>query len=126
MIELLLKGDTQVDFEDISKELLLSAAKKGHEDVVRLLLDTGKTDLDARDNDGQTPLLWAARNGHVTIVKLLLATEKVDVNAKGKNSWTPLSWATEGGHKDVVEVLLKAGAKLDCEYTVYDISKSAL
>ena len=124
VIELLLKGDTQVDLEDISKELLFSAAKKGHKDVVRLLLDTGKTDLDARDNDGQTPLLWAARNGHGAIVKLLLATGTVDVNAKNENSWTPLSWATEGGYKDVVELLLKAGAKVDYEYTV-DVSKSA-
>ncbi|KAF2473981.1 uncharacterized protein BDR25DRAFT_312139 [Lindgomyces ingoldianus] len=43
VIELLLKGDTQADLEDISNELMFSAAKKGHEDVVRLLLDTGKT-----------------------------------------------------------------------------------
>ena len=73
--------------EDISKELLFSAAKKGDEDVVRLLLDTGKTDLDARGTKhGWTPLSWAARNGHLAIVKLLLATGKVDVNAKNKNS----------------------------------------
>ncbi|KAF1950654.1 ankyrin [Byssothecium circinans] len=85
MIELLLKGDTQVDFEDISKELLFSAAKKGHEDVVRLLLNTGKTDLDARDNDSETPLSWAARNGHGAIVKLLLATGYVNVNWKDTN-----------------------------------------
>lgn len=51
VIKLLLKGDTQVDLEDISKELLFSAIKKGHKDVVRLLLNTGKTDLDARDNN---------------------------------------------------------------------------
>ncbi|KAH8695748.1 ankyrin repeat-containing domain protein [Phaeosphaeriaceae sp. PMI808] len=96
VIELLLKGGTQVDLEDISKELLFSAAKKGHEDVVRLLLDTGKTDLDVRDNDSQTPLFWAARNEHKAIVKLLLATGKVDVNAKNKDGWAPLSHAIEG------------------------------
>ncbi len=124
VIEVLVKGDTQVNLEDISKELLFSAAKKGHEDVVRLLLDTGKTDLDARDNDDQTPLLWAARKGHKAIVKLLLATEKVDVNTKDKDSWTPLSWATEGGRKDMVELLLKAGAKADYEYTI-GVSRSA-
>ena len=125
VIELLLKGDTKVVLEDISKELLFSAAKKGHKDVVRMLLDTGKTDLDARDNDGQTPLSQAARNGHRATVKLLLTTGKVDVNAKNKNSWTSLSWATEGGYKDVVELLLKAGAKVDYEYTV-DVSEPAL
>jgi ankyrin repeat domain-containing protein 50 len=118
VIELLLKGDTQVGLKDISKELLFSAAKKGHEDVVRLLIDTGKTDLDVRDNDGQTPLSQAARNGHGATVKLLLTTGKVDINTKNKNGWTPLLWAIEEGHKDVVELLLEVGAKVDYEYTV--------
>jgi ankyrin repeat protein len=125
IIKLLLKGDTQVDFEDISKELLFSAAEKGHEDVVRLLLDTGKTDLDAKDDYGQTPLLVAARNGHGAIAKLLLATGEINVHTEDRDGWTPLSWATEGGYKDVVELLLKAGAKIDYEYTVYG-SKSTL
>lgn len=34
VIKLLLKGDTKVNLEDISKELLFSAAKKRHKDVV--------------------------------------------------------------------------------------------
>lgn len=124
MIKVLLKEDTQVNLEEISKELLFAAAKKGHEEVVRRLLDTGKTDLDARDNDGQTPLMLAARKGHGAVVKLLLATGKANVNAKNKDSWTPLSWATEEGSKDMAELLLKAGAKVDYEYGV-DVSKSA-
>jgi len=119
VIELLLKGDIQVDFEEVSKELLLSAAKEGHEDVVRLLLDTDKINLDARDNDGQTPVSWATRNGHEAIVKLLLATERVDVNTEDNHGWTPLSWATEGGCKDVVKLLLNAGAKADHKYIIF-------
>ncbi|KXX74246.1 Vegetative incompatibility protein HET-E-1, partial [Madurella mycetomatis] len=43
------------------------AAENGHEAVVRLLLDTGKVDIDTRDNMGQTPLSWAARNGHEAV-----------------------------------------------------------
>lgn len=92
--------------------------------MVRRLLDTGKTDLDARDNDGQTPLMLAARKGHGAVVKLLLAMGKANVNAKNKDSWTPLSWATEEGSKDMAELLLKAGAKVNYEYGV-GVSKSA-
>ena len=40
--------------------------------LVKLLLDTGKVDVDAKDKDGQTPLPGAAISGHVQVVKLLL------------------------------------------------------
>ena len=59
------------------------------------------------------------------MVRLLLETGNVNVNWKSKTTWTPLSYAIEGGHEDMVELLLKAGAKVDYEYTVY-VSKSAL
>jgi ankyrin repeat protein len=47
------------------------AAKNGHEAVVKLLLETGKVDIDSKDCYGQTPLWIAAENGHKAIVKLL-------------------------------------------------------
>ena len=48
------------------------AAQNGHEAVVKLLLETGKVDVDSKDKGyGQTPLSWAAQNGHEAVVKLL-------------------------------------------------------
>jgi len=44
----------------------------GHEAVVKLLLETGKADIDSKDTrSGRTPLEWAAGNGHGAVVKLL-------------------------------------------------------
>ncbi len=51
------------------------AAENGHEAVVKLLLGTGKVDVDARDDKyGRTPLSCASENGHEAVVKLLLST----------------------------------------------------
>ena len=48
------------------------AAKRGHEAVVRLLLEKG-AELEAKEDDfGQTPLSLAAGWGHEAVVKLLL------------------------------------------------------
>jgi ankyrin repeat protein len=43
----------------------------GYKDIVELLLDTSKIDVDAKDNDGQTPLTLTAEYGHIDIVELL-------------------------------------------------------
>lgn len=49
----------------------------GVEAVAKLLLDTGKIDVDSKDSCGQTPLRWAAYGGHEAVVKLLLETGKL-------------------------------------------------
>jgi ankyrin repeat protein len=40
--------------------------------MVKLLLATGKVDIDPKDSEhGRTPLSWAAEGGHEAVVKLL-------------------------------------------------------
>jgi ankyrin repeat domain-containing protein 50 len=81
-------------------------ARRGHEAVVKLLLETGKADVDSKDTeDGRTPLSWAARSGHKAVVKLLLETGKVNVDSKSNSGKTPLSWAAGSGHEAVVKLL---------------------
>jgi ankyrin repeat protein len=49
-------------------------AKRGNEAVVKLLLETGKVNVDCMDTDGRTPLWWAAHGlyeGHKAVFKLL-------------------------------------------------------
>jgi len=51
---------------------LSRAAGGGHEAVVKLLLETGKVDVDSKDSySGRTPLSYAAESGHEAVVKLL-------------------------------------------------------
>jgi ankyrin repeat protein len=46
------------------------AAEKGHEAVVKLMLEKG-ADLESKDKFGQTPLSRVAEMGHEAVVKLL-------------------------------------------------------
>ncbi|KAH0538836.1 hypothetical protein FGG08_004612 [Glutinoglossum americanum] len=73
-VEMLLheQDSTGIALENKVDTPLSWAAENGHEAIVKLLLATGKVDVDSKDNYyGQTPLSWAAENGHEAIVKLL-------------------------------------------------------
>ncbi|OBS16297.1 hypothetical protein FPOA_13082 [Fusarium poae] len=88
---------------------LLWAARNGSEAMVKMLLDTGKVDFDAKDYIGRTPLSLAAENGHEAVVKMLVDTGKVDFDAKDYIGRTPLSLAAENGHEAVVKMLVDTG-----------------
>ncbi|KAL7794329.1 ankyrin repeat-containing domain protein [Trichoderma ceciliae] len=91
---------------------LLWATRKGHEDVVNLLIDA-HANLEVRDKEqSATPLIWAARNGYENIVSLLLQ-RGADVNARDHSERTPLSLASFYKHKSVVQLLLKSGGVVD-------------
>ncbi|PIG79045.1 ankyrin repeat-containing protein [Aspergillus arachidicola] len=98
--------------ERIKMELLISAAKNGHEPVVKMLLKS-QANIESRDSKyGRTPLSWAAGNDHEAVVRLLLEN-RADVELKDKDNRTPLSWAAENGHEAVVRLLLESNADIE-------------
>jgi ankyrin repeat protein len=97
---------THWDDADFSGRTPLSwAAGEGHEVVSKLLLETGRVDIDSRDTLGRTPFSWACGDGRETTVKLLL-DGKADVNSRDDDGQTPLIWATQNGQEAVVKLLL--------------------
>lgn len=50
---------------------LMLACCGGHEDIVKLLIDSG-ADLELQNESGHTPLMEAASGGHVEVAKILL------------------------------------------------------
>lgn len=61
--------------------------------------------LEARDEEGMTPLLHAAMQGYTNIVKLLL-DNGAHLEAKSKPGYTALILAAGKGHIDTVQLLL--------------------
>jgi ankyrin repeat protein len=84
------------------------AADKGHEAVVRSLLERG-ADVATKNNYGCTALHRAACHGHEAVVLLLLEKGGA-VAAKTALLWTALHLAAYKGHERVVRLLLEKGA----------------
>ena len=64
--------------------------------------------VNAKGNNGETPLYAAVRTHQPEIAELLLAN-KADVNAKDKEGNTPLRKAVAGKHEDMAELLRQHG-----------------
>ncbi|WP_343289447.1 ankyrin repeat domain-containing protein [Wolbachia endosymbiont of Encarsia formosa] len=116
IVEELIKAGADPDIKDYTdgKTPLHIAAQNGLVEVVKVLLDTQKIEIDAKDNTfGNIALQAAAQNGHTEIVELLISTKKVDVNTTDKENFTPLYSAAQNRHKAVVKLLLSNGAKVN-------------
>ena len=129
---------------------LLHAVLRGHDDVVKLLLDMGAdpnrgtekgltplnlatsksnvvrmllvagADPNKGNDHGITPLHGAAGTCHTEIVRLLLDAG-ADPNAATVTGETPLLWATEHGHEDSVKLLIERGGKIIVPKTHDDV-----
>jgi uncharacterized protein len=77
--------------------------------VAAALLDHPKTDIDAVNAAGETPLMMAALRG-----QLALAQRLIDKGAAiDREGWTPLHYAASGPEPAVVALLLDKGARID-------------
>jgi len=71
---------------------LLLAAYDGHEEIVKLLLDTAKVDINSRDTDSIPPFLETLRRGHADMVKRLLYSGEVNIHVRIPTASVPLYW----------------------------------
>ena len=101
---------------DDPKDSLHEAAASG--DIKNLLniLDERVQDVNARNQEGETPMHAACIYGHVTIIEALLAhggDPNVRANAKTSLEMNPLTWCTYAGHVDAIRALIKGGADVN-------------
>ncbi len=79
--------------------------------VAGVLAAWPKTDLNAANRQGETPLMMAALKGHTELVRRLV-DKGADVN---KTGWTPLHYAATNGHIAIIDLLLENHAYIDAE-----------
>ncbi len=94
------------------RKRMFEAAKSGDPAKMEQFLSAG-ADVNARDENNDTPLIVSARHGRSAIVDLLLSKKGLDPDATNHSRCTALIGASERGYSDIVKLLLKAGSKVN-------------
>ncbi|XP_059975390.1 ankyrin repeat domain-containing protein 29 isoform X2 [Mesoplodon densirostris] len=88
------------------------AARRGNLALLRLLLNSGRVDVDCRDSHGTTLLMVASYAGHIGCVRELIL-QGADINLQRESGTTALFFAAQQGHNDVVRFLFEFGASTE-------------
>ena len=90
--------------DDDTESLLHWAAREGHTEIARILIDKHQSDVDAVNKLKWTPLHWAAIEGHYNTAKFLLEN-KADRNLKTGEGETAIDLARRCHENDVISLL---------------------
>lgn len=112
-IQLLLDtGNIEIDARDDEhkRTALMWAAYAGVSEIFKLLLQTGKFNINERDVDGLTPFAIAAQQWNADVVEFLLNEEGVDFHTRDYNHGrTALMWAAHNRAQKTLILLLHSG-----------------
>lgn len=129
LIPLVFAGATFADTtnDDLNADLIKAAFSGNLQEIERLL---GKgANVNAKRENGITPLIGASIEGHQEAVELLLA-RGADVDAKAyffgrTGGATACDFASQKGHQEIVKLLVRAGAYHEEKIEIYQEKKVA-
>ena len=113
------KVSLKVGYKDFTHKsryttLLHIAAYNPEVEVLKYLISQG-ADVNAKDNDGETPLHHTVFNSNIEVLKYLVS-QGVDVNAKNNNGRTPLHLAANFSRDpEVLKYLVSQGADINAK-----------
>ncbi|KAL7925582.1 hypothetical protein ACQKWADRAFT_284464 [Trichoderma austrokoningii] len=144
--ELIHWGASPTTKDDYGMTPLIHASSKGHDGVVKVLLDDPRVDPNIGDHYYQTPLSAAAWNGRAAVAQLLLDTGRISEldrplqntaqkgypavaqlllnTGKITDLYTPLRDAARNGHKAVLLLLLNTGKITDLNTPLWDAAEN--
>lgn len=130
IVEELLKAGADINRGDNTSTTPLMLAVFEHwEDIVNLLLETGRIEINKKSKDGATALHVAiVANAPKGIIRKLIDA-KADINIQStREGYTPLMTASFRGHPVAVDMLLEAGANTEVKdlsgYTAERLAKT--
>lgn len=115
LLKLLLQYGANVNtVDEKGRHVLSRACIDEKEDIVRLLCNVAKQDVDLnlQDFDGNTPLMHCVRTGNAGLVKFLLEELnkfQVDIDVRNVEDRTPYLEAKRLGHEECAQILLREG-----------------
>ena len=86
---------------------LAVAAEKGDMNIIRLLVENGKANVDDKSSFGVTPLIAASAMGRGEVITYLVEEHNADVTAKDDKGKTALLYAVRFNQPRAVESLIK-------------------
>ena len=102
------ESPVKLESPDIS---IQDAIKEGDIQSVMQHLAVG-TDVNAKDDRGETAMFSAVIGGYKEIIKMLV-NKGADVNVKNNAGFTPLHEGAYSGQKEIVELLVTCGADVN-------------
>lgn len=113
IIEPILLKKANVDFRSKAGiSAVMVAADRGHDKILKLLIDEYHAGFDHKMKNGANALTFAISAKHLDCVEFLLSA-KADPNEALKDGTTPIMIAAERNHPAMIQLLIKNGANVN-------------